>query len=207
MTNRIQTSTGNLPSSAPGARSRAGRGTGVRRRNQGGFTLIEVLVAVLVLLVGMLGVVGMQMLSFQANQGAYFRSQAVYIASEILDAMRANPTAAASYVGVYPDDGAGTSTVPSDQSCGDADGCTPAQAALQDLREWNVHFFDVLGVGAANFRPSIPNGRAVITANGDQYTVQVNWTERQFDNTDATDGSDTRSRVTQFVNLTSTVTP
>jgi prepilin-type N-terminal cleavage/methylation domain-containing protein len=57
----------------------------------GGFTLIEVMIAVLILLVGMLGVVGMQMLSLQANQGAYFRSQAIYIGSEILDAMRANP--------------------------------------------------------------------------------------------------------------------
>lgn len=180
---------------------------GARAKHAAGFTLIEVMVSVLILLVGMLGVVGMQMLSLQANQGAYFRSQAIYIASEILDSMRANPTAAASYVGVYPDDGAGTATVPADQSCDDADGCTPAQAALQDLREWNIHFFDVLAVGDANFRPSIPNGRAVITADGNEYTVQVNWTERQFDDTDATDGSDTRSRVQQFVNLTSVVTP
>ncbi|MEL7045020.1 MAG: type IV pilus modification protein PilV, partial [Pseudomonadota bacterium] len=67
-----------------------------------GFTLIEVMVSVLILLVGLLGVVGMQMLSLQANQGAYFRSQAVYIGSEILDAIRANPRAAANYVGVYP---------------------------------------------------------------------------------------------------------
>ncbi|MDA8961819.1 type IV pilus modification protein PilV [Congregibacter sp.] len=176
------------------------------RGQQSGFTLIEVMVSVLILLVGLLGVVGMQMLSLQTNQGAYFRSQAVYIGSEILDAMRANPTAAANYVGVYPDDGAGTSTIPGDQTCDDVDGCTPQQAALQDLREWNVHFFDVFGVGAGNFRPSIPNGRAVITANGNDYTVQVNWTERQFDNTDNTDGSDTRSRVRQVVNLTATLT-
>ncbi len=174
---------------------------------QGGFTLIEVMVSVLVLLVGILGVVGMQMLSLQANQGAYFRSQAIFAAAEILDAMRANPTAAANYVGVYPDDGAGTSSVPADQNCDDVDGCTPQEAALQDLREWNVHFVDVFGVGAANFRPSIPNGRAQITANGDEYTVQVNWTERQFDDDDATDGSTTRSRVQQVVNLRSVLTP
>ena len=88
MTNRIQISTGSTATTPTGGRPRFGRGAGFRGRSQGGFTLIEVLVAVLVLLVGMLGVVGMQMLSFQANQGAYFRSQAVYIASEILDAMR-----------------------------------------------------------------------------------------------------------------------
>lgn len=174
---------------------------------QGGFTLIEVMVSVLILLVGLLGVVGMQMLSLQANQGAYFRSQAIYIGAEILDAMRSNPTAAADYEGVYPVDGANNSTIPADQSCDDTDGCTPQEAALQDLRQWNVHFFDVFGLGAGNFRPSIPNGRAEITSTGNDYTVQVNWTERQFDNTDSTDGSDTRSRIQQAVTLTATLTP
>jgi type IV pilus assembly protein PilV len=179
-----------------------------RISRQGGFTLIEVMVSVLILLVGMLGVVGMQMLSLQANQGAYFRSQAVYIGSEILDSMRANPTVAANYVGVYPEDAGGTGTVPADQNCDDADGCTPDEAALQDLREWNTHFADVVGVGAANFRPSIPDGSAVIIDDGgNQYTVRVLWTERQFDNTDATDGSDTRSALQQAVELTAVLTP
>lgn len=177
------------------------------RSSQGGFTLIEVLVSVLILLVGMLGVVGMQMLSLQANQGAYFRSQAVYIASEILDAMRANPTAVADYVGTYPTDGGGANTVPADPSCQGALGCTPQQAAEQDVHFWARHFADVDNLVGATFRPSIPNARAIVTANGDQYTVQVNWTERQFDNADASDGSDTRSRVQQFVNLTAVITP
>ena len=175
------------------------RSTGGQR----GFTLIEVMIAVLILLVGMLGVVGMQMLSLQANQGAYFRSQAIYIGSEILDAMRANPTAAADYEGAFPDDG-----VPDEQTACLAGGCSPNDAALQDLREWNAHFADVYNVGAANFRPSIPGGRAVITADpvNDQYTVQVFWTERQFDD-DATDGANLRSSVEQNVTLTAVLTP
>lgn len=186
---------------------RQSRGLGHLRASQSGFTLIEVLVSVLILLVGMLGVVGMQMLSLQANQGAYFRSQAVYIASEILDAMRANPTAAADYVGTYPTDGGGANTVPADPACQGALGCTPQQAAEQDIHFWARHFADVDNLVGATFRPSIPNARAIITQDGDEYTVQVNWTEREFDDTDATDGSDTRSRVQQFVNLTAVITP
>jgi type IV pilus assembly protein PilV len=160
--------------------ARARRGKLRSAGEQGGFTLIEVMIAVLILLVGMLGVVGMQMLSLQANQGAYFRSQAIYIGSEILDAMRANPTAAADYEGAFPDDG--VPAEPADRLPGRS-GCSPNDAALQDLREWNAHFADVYNVGVANFRPSIPGGRAVITADplNDQYTVQVFWTERQFD--------------------------
>jgi type IV pilus assembly protein PilV len=177
------------------------------RRAAGGFTLIEVLVSVLVLLVGVLGVVGMQMLSLQANQGALFRSQAVYIGSEILDAMRANPLAAANYAGQYPDDGTGTSTVPADPGCTGDLGCTPAQAAQRDLHFWSMHFADVDNMLGADFRPTIPGGRAVITANGDEYSVQVSWIERQFDDTDATDGSDTRSVVREAVTLTAVMTP
>ena len=45
------------------------------------------------------------------------------------------------------------------------------------------------------------------TGNPNEYSVQVNWTERQFDDTDATDGSLTRSNVQQIVNLTAVITP
>lgn len=195
------------------SRARLPRGRSAARRGrlpaarQRGFTLIEVMISVLVLLVGLLGVAGMQMLSLQANQGAYFRSQAVYIAAEILDAMRANPTAAGAYVGIYPVDGGGANTIPADPGCQGNLGCTPAQAAQQDLHFWARHFADFNNAIGATYRPSIPNGRAVITQNGNEYTVQVNWTERQFDNNDASDGSDTRSSVQQIVNLTAVLTP
>ena len=58
---------------------------------QSGFSLIEVLVSILVLMVGILGVAAMQMVSFQTNQSAYARSHAIYIAQDIFDRMRANP--------------------------------------------------------------------------------------------------------------------
>lgn len=172
-------------------------------RAQSGFTLIEVMVSVLILLVGLLGVVGMQMLSLQANQGAYFRSQAVYIGAEILDAMRANPTGAANYVGIFPVDGGGANTVPADPGCQGNLGCTPAQAAQQDLHFWARHFADVDNEAGATYRPSIPNGRAVITANGNEYTVQINWTERDLD----AGGTGERVNLQQIVNLTAVLTP
>ena len=156
-----------------------------RRRLQGGFNLIEVLISVLVLLVGTLGVVGMQMLSLQANQGAYHRSQAVYIAAEILDAMRANPSGAAAYVNVYD---AGGATIPADPGCQGSLGCTPAQAAAQDLHFWGRHFADVGELAGPTYRPSIPGGRAEIRSPGaNEYEVEITWIERRFDNSGARD--------------------
>jgi type IV pilus assembly protein PilV len=59
-----------------------------------GFSLIEVLVAVLVLAIGLLGVAALQINATRANQSAELRSQASMLAYFMLDAMRANREAA-----------------------------------------------------------------------------------------------------------------
>ncbi len=68
-----------------------------RRARQSGVTMIEVLVAIVVLSVGLLGMAAMQGVSVQTNQSAYFRSQATLMTAEIFDAMRANRAAADDY--------------------------------------------------------------------------------------------------------------
>ena len=59
-----------------------------------GTTLIETLVALLVLSIGLLGIAGMQLTSLQSNRGAHLRSQAQVLSYDIADRMRANRTAA-----------------------------------------------------------------------------------------------------------------
>ena len=61
-----------------------------------GTTLIETLVALLVLSIGLLGVAGLQMTSLQNNRGAHLRSQAQVLAYDVADRMRANRTVALS---------------------------------------------------------------------------------------------------------------
>jgi type IV pilus assembly protein PilV len=63
-------------------------------RTAGGFTLIEALVALVVLSIGLLGVAGMQIAGLRANLSAASRTQASYLADDIVDRMRANNTAA-----------------------------------------------------------------------------------------------------------------
>lgn len=62
------------------------------RRNHRGASLLEVLIAVLILAIGMLGIAAMQATSLRNSQGALERSQAVVQGYAILDAMRANLT-------------------------------------------------------------------------------------------------------------------
>ncbi|MCB1895475.1 MAG: type IV pilus modification protein PilV [Rhodocyclaceae bacterium] len=59
-----------------------------------GTSLIEVLVAVVVLAVGMLGVAGMQASALRNNQAAYERSVATFLANSITERMAANRAAA-----------------------------------------------------------------------------------------------------------------
>lgn len=168
--------------------------------------MIEVLVSVLVLLVGVLGVVSMQMVSFEANRGAYYRSQAVFIASQILDAMRANTAALPDYqITIDPAD-LGSLALPSDPGCAtSAAGCSAADMADLDLRQWAAHFVKV-DAGQTDYQPSLPFGGAQVQRDGDEYTVQVTWRQRGFDD-DNSDGSDQRSVVQQAVTLSAVITP
>lgn len=61
---------------------------------QKGVTMIEVLVAIVVLSIGLLGLAGLQSAGLTHNQSASFRSTATMMTYSILDSMRANRTAA-----------------------------------------------------------------------------------------------------------------
>lgn len=95
---------------------------------QSGFTLIEILVAVLVLSVGILGLVGLESFSMQNNRTAHLRSQASILAYELADRIRANPGVDYS------------SLAPADNGCrsfsGTATSCTPQEIGSQDLFDW-----------------------------------------------------------------------
>lgn len=144
-------------------------------RRQRGFSLIEALVAFLLLSVGMLGIASLQAVSLRAGYTATLRTVAVIKAEEILERMRANQTALASYVSVA---GAGTAApVP---ECTDISGvviCNPAQMASYDIYKWKQ---DLLGSFPANTTATI-----AVTAPVDPnvqplsiVTVAINWDER-----------------------------
>ncbi len=59
-------------------------------RAQEGAGLIEVLVAVLILALGLLGMAGLQANALKKNQSSFARSQAVMLSYYMLDAMRAD---------------------------------------------------------------------------------------------------------------------
>ena len=97
---------------------------------QRGFTLLEVLVAMVVLSIGLLGLSGLQTSGLRSNHSAFLRSQATIITNDILDRMRANRAraVAGSYNLAYgaPPTGSITCTT----------SCSATQVAQMDLFEW-----------------------------------------------------------------------
>lgn len=63
----------------------------MRLRTAGGFTLIEVLVAVLVLAIGVISAAGAQLSALRTRHGSALMSEGVQLASSLADRMRANP--------------------------------------------------------------------------------------------------------------------
>ncbi len=62
----------------------------MRNRSMRGFTLLEVLVAVLIFSLGLMGLAGLLAVSVRTNHAAYMRTQATFLAQGMADRMRAN---------------------------------------------------------------------------------------------------------------------
>lgn len=59
-----------------------------------GFSLMEVLIALLILAVGLLGIAALQSVALKTNHSAYQRTQATFLAYDMMDRMRSNRNAA-----------------------------------------------------------------------------------------------------------------
>lgn len=95
-------------------------------RSQAGFSLVEVLIALVIMSVGMLGIAGLYVESLQAGRTSIFRHNAVTLASDVADRIRANPSAGADYQGPGGNN---------DCVLGNVD-CNPAQMAANDIELW-----------------------------------------------------------------------
>ncbi len=69
-----------------------------QKSRQTGFSLLEVLIAIVITSIGLLGLAGMQATGLRNNHSAYHRSQATVLAYDIADRMRSNAGTMISYV-------------------------------------------------------------------------------------------------------------
>ncbi|QHF42992.1 type IV pilus modification protein PilV [Pseudomonas sp. S35] len=129
-------------------------------RLQTGMTLIEVLVAVLILAVGLLGAAVLQLNSLKHTDNSRMISQASFIAYDVLDRIRANSGA--------------------DYSWGGADRvlAIPATASVRDL---DLHDFEANILGFAG-----EGAKGSVTVSASEVTVSISWDDRRAANTPGT---------------------
>ena len=127
-----------------------------------GFTIVEALVALVVLAVGMLGIAGLYVTTLRSGSSAIFRTQAINLATDMADRIRSNRNANVAYNGA-----------PADNSCFGtaAVDCTPAQMAANDLLLWNTQLAQILPTGTGTV--VVAGASAPYT-----YTITITWLEQ-----------------------------
>ena len=130
-------------------------------RAAGGFTLIEVMIAVLVLGMGLLGFALLQTMTVRFTQSANYRTQATNLAYEMLDQMRVSRIQASAYVGDYE-----ASTTNSD--CEPATGTNLTADGFRSA--WECRLGKALGADAS----------ASVARAGDRFSVTVSWGDERW---------------------------
>ncbi|CAI8994328.1 type IV pilus assembly protein PilV [Pseudomonas jessenii] len=124
-----------------------------RQGVQEGMTLVEVLVALVILGVGLLGAAAFQLNALKYTDSARMTSQASFIAYDLMDRIRAN--AAADYTIAPPASG------------------NPDVTRDQDLFDFNANIVSSLGASATGS----------VTVNRQVYTITITWDDSRAANT------------------------
>jgi len=129
------------------------------RHTNTGFSLLEVLIALLILAVGLLGMASLMLHSMKSNQSSYQRTQASLLAYDMAERLRLNPTIATSGGTNYVI--ASTASPGSAVTCPSGT-CTAAQSSAVDVYEWSKAINDQQLSGT-------------VARNGNLYTINVSW--------------------------------
>lgn len=125
-------------------------------RLQGGMTLIEVLVAVLILAIGLLGAAVIQLNALKYTDSSRMTSQASFIAYDMLDRIRAN-------AGV-------------DYSWGRGERA-PANSTAASVRDLDLHDFETNILGFAG-----ESAKGTVAISADEVTVSISWDDSRGTN-------------------------
>lgn len=143
-----------------------------------GFSLIEVLIALVILSVGLLGLAGLQTSSLHANDGAYLRTQANVLAYNLFDRMRANISEAkdGAYNRAITDSAPTNPPVCIPTADVPTPDCSPAELAQWDLSQWMKQVAKLPG-GEASVSTDKSGINTVVT-------VTLKWLQRGLEHDD-----------------------
>lgn len=141
-----------------------------------GFSLVEVLVTIVILLVGLLGLAGLQARALNTQMEAYQRSQALILLKGMADRIDANRANAAAYQTLTSPRGTGFNSSA-------VQNCTSFTGSALDLCEWHNELLGAAETQGANKVGAMIGARGCITqiaAGGapnapGEYLIAVAW--------------------------------
>lgn len=136
-------------------------------RKSQGFSMIEVLVALVVLAIGLLGFALLQTMNLRFTQSANYRTQATNLAYDLLDQMRANRYQAAWYTTAASFNAGAVSNI----ECSRPIGAVTIQASSD---RWKCQVARILG----------PSASADVTYNNGVVRVTIAWGDHRWEETD-----------------------
>jgi len=136
------------------------------RVSQRGASLIEVLVAILIVSMGILALAGLLGVSSRLNKTSEFRAVAGLLAADIADRMRANRPGADALAYAVTTTTLASAAPAEAAACASATNCTAAELAAIDTAQWQAVLFNSLPQGT---------GYVAYTANSGVADVWVMW--------------------------------
>lgn len=154
--------------------------TSSAKRGSCGFSLLEVLIALFIFSIGLLGIGGLQLLSKQNNFEAIQRTTAAMLARDMIERMRANPYALKVYVSNAGATTVGGGTLTSTSTDCVANACDDIEdLATYDLKQWEMAIDGVTETNDGNNAGGLvlPTGCITGPAGGGEgvYTVTLAW--------------------------------
>ncbi len=148
-----------------------------RLSKQGGVSLIEALVAIVIMATGIMGIVGVQLRTLSDTQTSVRRAQAIRLIDDLGERMKVNPSASTN-VNAFVMDWASGSSVPAtsqaSKSCATSL-CSHTELANYDIREWKRNVERTLPMGNANTFLSTADA----ATNQRQLGVLLRWRENE----------------------------
>jgi type IV pilus assembly protein PilV len=139
-------------------------------RTQTGCSMIEVLIAMVVLSIGLLAHSKIQALGVRASSEANLRTQATFLVNDMMERIRANRVASSGndyyalidYAAI--DCSAGPAKVCSEDAADAAEDCTAEEMADEDALLW-----------FCNVAATLPGGNVTVAYADPSYSIQVGW--------------------------------
>ena len=151
--------------------------------NSTGFTLLEVMIAMVIFSIGLLGLAGIQAVALKNNNSAYTRTVTMQLAYNMADVLRASTNNEGNIISAFD---TVTTAIPgtAPTSCVQKDGGGAPDCTETDLSSFEIYHWK------KRIEKELASGLGSISKNADVYTITIMWDDEHTGATGTACGTD-----------------